>query len=174
MVEQRGYAHDRQTHVAGDNHDHSQTHIVTYVGEREGSEKEKGTGDINAGAAAGGGLGFVIVLLVVGYLIFGNDEPFPQTSDPLPAGATNEEVIKAADDWLRNCQTSESPSPANCPQSLNDSSSDVSKVRWNFFGNPLEGAVVKFNQDENRFDVLGTMVGKHSRPFHEVAVGGWV
>ncbi|WFF08358.1 hypothetical protein O7622_07310 [Micromonospora sp. WMMD1076] len=118
---------------------------------------ESGSGSGAAAAAGGGGLGVVAVLAVLGYFIFGGDEPFPATSDPWPAEVNQEAVVAAASDWLDKCVKSASATPANCPQSIVETS-EVSKAHWAFYGNPLEAPVIHYIEAESRFDMLGTVV----------------
>jgi hypothetical protein len=111
-----------------------------------------------AAAKAGSGLGVVVVLAVLGYLIFGGDEPFPTYSDPWPAGVDRAAVISEAGGWLEKCQRSEAANPVNCPQSLPEAAGKVSKVHWAFYGSYLEAPVIQFNEDDSVFDMLGTVV----------------
>ncbi|MBE1492390.1 hypothetical protein [Plantactinospora soyae] len=126
--------------------------------QEDGEESsESGSGAGTAAAAGGGGLGVVGVLAVLGFFVFGGDEPFPATSDPWPAEVKQESVVATVSDWLDKCAKSASATPANCPQSIVEAS-DVSKVHWAFFGNPIESPVIHYNQAESRFDLLGTVV----------------
>lgn len=109
-------------------------------------------------AAGGGGLGVLVVVAILGYFIFGQDEPFPAQSDPWPAGVEQSAVIAEAGRWLEKCQKSESASPVNCPQSVVETSGKVSKVHWAFYGSYLENPVIHYDQEESRFNMLGTMV----------------
>jgi hypothetical protein len=155
--DQVGYAERDQANAARDvyvNCTFNGPRVDDDQNEAESSESDSGA----ATAAAGGGIGVVAVLGVLGYFLFGGSEPFPAQSGPWPAGVKQEAVVAATNSWLDKCQRSESPSPANCPQSLAEASGDVSKVHWAFYGNPLEAAVIHYNKAEKRFDVLGTVV----------------
>jgi hypothetical protein len=161
--DQIGYA-DRDAISVGHDyhyHDHSKTIInhdpdqTDEEGDDESSESGSGTGTT---VAATSGFGGLIALFVVGYLIFGTDEPFPTQSDTFPAGVQSAAVTASVGGWLDKCQASASATPANCPQSTDETMGDASNVHWAFYGNPLEGAVVNYTADDKRFDVLGTVV----------------
>jgi hypothetical protein len=124
----------------------------------EGDGGGSGSSGGATAAKAGSGLGGVAVLAVLGYLIFGGDEPFPTYSDPWPAGVDRAAVIAEAGGWLEKCQKSEAASPVNCPQSLPEAAGKVSKVHWAFHGSYLEAPVIQYNEDDNVFDMLGTVV----------------
>ncbi|WP_213454675.1 hypothetical protein [Rhizomonospora bruguierae] len=156
MGDQFGYAEGDQTNAGRD------AYIgCTFNSRVDGEQDESESPDHGSGtakAATGSGIGVVAVLGILGYFLFGVDEPFPTHSDPWPAGVKQEAVVAATQGWLDKCQKSGSASPANCPQSLAETSGDVSKVRWAFHGNALEAAVIRYNEADSRFDVLGTVV----------------
>ncbi|MFI6785599.1 hypothetical protein [Micromonospora sp. NPDC050276] len=165
---QTGVGGERQANVKGSyyegnvdksTHTHHHRHYGTRanVDLRDDEATESGSGSGAAAAAGGGGLGVVVVLAVLGYFILGGNEPFPATSDPWPAEVKQEAVVAAAGDWLDKCAKSPSATPANCPQAIVETS-DVSKVRWAFYGNPLEAAVIHYTEAESRFDMLGTVM----------------
>ncbi|MFE9187781.1 hypothetical protein ACFYMB_31120 [Micromonospora haikouensis] len=165
---QTGFGGERQANVKGSyyegnvdksTHTHHHRHYGTgaNVDLSEDEVAESGSGNGAAAAAGGGGLGVVVVLAVLGYFIFGGDEPFPATSDRWPAEVKREAVVAAAGDWLDKCAKSPSATPANCPQSIVETS-NVSNVHWAFYGNPLEAAVIRYTEAESRFDMLGTVV----------------
>jgi hypothetical protein len=126
-------------------------------GHDEAELSDLSSGNGAAAATGAGGFGFVAVLAVLGYFIFGGDEPFPAASDPWPAEVQQEAVVAAANNWLDKCAKSESGTPANCPQSIVESS-DVSKVHWAFYGNPFEAPVIQYSEAGSRFDMLGTVM----------------
>ncbi|MFG2061078.1 hypothetical protein ACGFIK_06620 [Micromonospora sp. NPDC048871] len=157
MGDQVGYAERDQANAARDAYVN-----CTFNGSRVGDDQvaaespESGSGA--AATATGGGIGVIAILGILAYFLFGGNEPFPTESDPWPDGVTQQAVAAAASDWLDRCQKSDSPSPANCPQSLVETSGNVSKVHWTFYGNPVEAVVIHYNEAETRFDVLGTVV----------------
>ncbi|MFI7211637.1 hypothetical protein ACIBP4_12405 [Micromonospora maritima] len=162
--QQTGFGGERQANVEGNYYEGPvYNNIRNHFGPEPHAERsepevaESSSGHGTAAAAGGGGLGVVIALAVLGYFIFGGDEPFPKTSDPWPAEVKQEAVIAAASDWLDRCAKSTSSTPANCPQSIADTS-DVSEVRWAFYGNPLEAPVIQYTEAESRFDMLGTVI----------------
>ena len=162
VVDQQVGFGERQANVAGnyfeDNrqiHNHYGTPPEVEEGEDESSGSRSGGG---TAAAAGGGVGGLIALVVVAYLFFGGGEPFPTQSDPFPTGVSREAVAVATNNWLDKCEASASASPANCPQSIDETTGDASNVHWAFYGNPVEGTVINYSADQKRFDVLGTVV----------------
>ncbi|MGC4808220.1 hypothetical protein [Micromonospora sp. DT233] len=167
MVDKQiGFGGERQANVKGDYYEGPvYNNIRNHFGvepdagrsESEAEATEFSSGHGTAAAAGGGGLGVVVVLAVLGYFIFGGDEPFPAISDPWPAEVKQEAVIAAASGWLERCATSTSATPANCPQSITETS-NVSKLRWVFYGNPLEAPVIHYTEAESRFDMLGTII----------------
>lgn len=161
--DQIGYADRDAINVGNDYHyhDHSKTIInpdanQTY-GEDDSESSESGSGAGTAVAATGGG-GGLIALLVVGYLIFGTDEPFPTQTDPFPAGVQSAAVTASVGSWLDKCQAAASAAPVNCPQSIDETMGDASNIHWTFYGNPVEAAFVNYTADDKHFDVLGTVV----------------
>jgi hypothetical protein len=125
-------------------------------GHEDSDEPSSGNGP--AAAAGGGGLAVLALFGLLGYFILGGDEPFPAQSDPWPAGVEREAVVAAAGSWLQKCQKSESLNPVNCPQSLVETSRNVSKVHWAFYGSYLEAPVINYDEEDSRFDMLGTVV----------------
>lgn len=153
---QFGYARQNQFNVGGDAYFGYMPSGSNSSDEQEGAESpESGLGP--AEAATGGGIAVVAVIGVLAYFFMAGDEPFPAQSDPWPAGVKQEAVAAATSSWLNRCQKSESANPANCPQSLAETSG-VSNVRWAFYGNPVEAAVIRYNKADSRFDMLGTFV----------------
>ncbi|WP_141723254.1 hypothetical protein [Micromonospora matsumotoense] len=163
---QTGFGGERQANVKGsyyegnvDKSTHTHHHYGTSSNPDSSQDEatESGPGNGAAAAAGGGGLGVIVVLAVLGYFILGGDEPFPATSDPWPGEVKQEAVVAAVGVWLDKCAKSASAAPANCPQSIIETS-NVSKVHWNFHGNPLEAAVIHYTEAESRFDMLGTVI----------------
>ncbi|MFI7545587.1 hypothetical protein [Actinoplanes sp. NPDC049599] len=124
--------------------------------DEESAESSSASG--SAAALGGSGLGLLAFFGLLGYFIFGGDEPFPTQSDPWPVGVERVAVIAAAGSWFEKCQKSESASPINCPQSLIETSGKVSKAHWAFYGSYLEAPVIQYSEGESRFDMLGTVV----------------
>lgn len=160
MVDQQNGIGERQANVNGSYHENNVYNFHGTQREPDLAEAKAAPSDSGGGAAAaagGGGIGVFIVLAVLGYFVFGGDEPFPTASDPWPSEVKNETVVAVVSDWLNKCAKSASATPANCPQSIADTA-NISKVHWSFYGNPLEAPVIHYSKAENRFDMLGTMV----------------
>ena len=159
MVNQTGYADEGDViQVARDyvRHDHhyGDHRGAANLGGDDSEDPDSGNG---TAAKAGGGIGAIIAVIVIAYLIFGDDEPFPAVSDAWPAGVTQEAVGAKAAAWLDNCAKSASATPANCPQSVMETS-DVSKVHWAFYGDPVGTTDIKFDESASLFDVYGSLV----------------
>ncbi|MBO3737990.1 hypothetical protein [Actinoplanes flavus] len=161
VINQTG-AGETQYNVAGNvdarktiNHHHYGTGPDAAQDAGEAAESSSGSG---AAVATGSGGIALAAVAAIGYMIFGQGEPFPATSDPWPAGADEKAVVAAAGEWLANCEKSDAASPANCPQSVIEPLGTPSKVHWEFYGSPLESAVIRYSEADSRFDMLGTMV----------------
>ena len=166
MVNQTGYTNDGHVIQPAGNYIHNDhrtfhgpagtqsTDPSDQGNDEESSDSEAGN---NTAAKTSGGIGGFVALAVVGYLIFGTDDPFPTTSDPWPAEVKQEAVVAAASGWLDKCAKSASTTPANCSQSIIETSG-VGKVHWALYGNPVEATVIRYSEAEGRFDMLGTVM----------------
>lgn len=152
------YEGDSDNRVIHNNDNRRYYGTVPDLDKEDDDSSESGSGGGAAAAGTGGGVVGLIVVAAVLYSIFGGDEPFPTQSDPFPAGVQAAAVTASVGSWLDKCQSSASASPANCPQSIDETMGDASNVHWAFYGNPVEGAVVDYSSDDSRFDVLGTVV----------------
>ena len=161
VTNQTGYAGGDQANVRGNYIHNDQRKYFGSKPHQDDQGDDEGSADSGSGngnvAAAGGGFGVVVVLIVVAYFVLGGSDPFPTESDPWPVDVKQEAVVAAVGSWLDKCQQSASATPANCPQSIIETS-NVSKVQWTFYGEPLEAPVIRYNDDESRFHVLGTFV----------------
>lgn len=167
MAEQQvGLGGERQANVHGPYYEgdvHNSTHHHRHYGFKPGTDLDEddvtdsASGAGVAVATGGGGVGVLVVLGVISYFLFGADDPFPTTSDPWPSEVKQEAVVTAAGAWLDKCAKSASATPANCPQSIVETSS-VGKVHWALHGNPVEAPVINYTEADSRFDMLGTVM----------------
>ena len=157
MINQFGYPQRDNVNVAGD------LIINPYpdLGDDDtGDDSDASESRSSGGGAETSGAGLIVLVAIAGvlYLIFGGDDPFPTVSDPWPPGVEREDVTAATASWFDKCEASISASPANCPQSIDETSDDVSSVHWAFYGKPVDGVSIQFTKSKNTFDVLGTVV----------------
>jgi hypothetical protein len=105
-------------------------------------------------------IAIIVVVVILAYSCSSGSantsSTFPQRGDTWPKGATASVITAPVVQRLSICASETTASPANCPQSLSDSYSEVSDVRWSLHGNPADGArVIYLNR---QFQVAGNAV----------------
>ncbi len=109
-------------------------------------------------------IGIIIgIIVVVIFLVYScssgstnASSTFPQHSDIWPKGATASAITAPVVQRLSICAHEPTASPSNCPQSLSDSYSDASNVRWSLHGDPADGARIVYL--DHQFQVAGNVI----------------
>jgi hypothetical protein len=106
---------------------------------------------------------FIGIAIIIVFLIYScsnggstTSSAFPQHGDSWPKGATASSIIAPVVQRLNVCANEPTQSPANCPQSVGDSYSGVSNVRWGLHGDPADGARIVYL--DGQFQVAGSVV----------------
>ena len=105
-------------------------------------------------------VGIIAVIILVAYSCSNGSastsSTFPQSGGSWPKGAAVSTITAPVVQRLNICAHEMTASPANCPQSLSDSYSDASNVRWSLHGDPVDG--VRIIYLDRQFQVAGTAV----------------
>lgn len=103
--------------------------------------------------------GIVVVVVILAYSCSSGStntsSTFPQHGGAWPKGATGSIIIAPVIQRLNVCAKETTASPANCPQSLSDSYSEVTNVRWSLHGDPADGARIVYL--DHQFQVAGNV-----------------
>ena len=105
-------------------------------------------------------IGVIAVVIVLAYSCSNGStnvsSTFPRHGDRWPKGATASAITAPVVQRLTICAHEPTASPSNCPQSLSDSYSDASNVRWSLHGDPADGVRIVYL--DHQFQVAGNAV----------------
>ncbi|WP_147341531.1 hypothetical protein [Actinomadura logoneensis] len=133
-------------------------------GDASGSGRSGGSGGEAAGEKKKTSPWAWLLALTVGVLLLvaalrqqadpdADNGAFVLPGDRWPAGATLEAIAGPAAAALRSCAKATSTEPVNCPQRAGGRNDQVSDVRWELFGDPVDGARATYH--DGRFDLIG-------------------